>query len=270
MTEDPTDASPEPTAVHSALLFCEHCGRRTPHRILRWDRRASRPGAAARGIARCRECRLTHPFVSESERAYEVAVVRSDGPVSERSRTSLPSGRTLQVGHRLPGSTERWVILRIDRLDGRSVPSAPTEAIATVWAARDRGKVVPVSIVEGRRTRPARLLTPPDREFEVGGRVSVEGLRLEIAALRAQGRTWHYPGARFAAREVQRIYGRRTASPPAGRSDWRTERERPSSFESSTSRSARSRSSPGVSRKRTVPRARTESGGAAVHRSTPS
>jgi len=269
---DPHEASgaSEAGAVHSAVLLCENCGARTPHRILAWDRRARRPGAAARGTARCRVCRFTHPFVSETERTHVVAVVRSDGPVSERSRTSLPVGHTLQVGHRLPGATEAWRVLRIDRRDGRSVPSAPVEQIATVWARRDRGTVVPVSIVEGRRTRAARLLTPPGTEFEVGGRVTVDGLRLEIAALRADGKTWHHPGATFAAREVERIYGRRTVSPPAGRSDWRRERESPSSFASSTSRAARSRSSPGVRRTRTDPSARTASGGAAVQRSTPS
>ncbi len=267
MTDPDEPAATE--SVHAALLYCETCDDRTPHRILRWDRRA-RAGAASRGIARCRVCRLTHAFATDVDLVREIALIRSDGPVSEQVRVELPQRLTLQTGQRLPGSAEPWRILRIDRSDGRSVPRAEVSRIATVWTVPDRGTRIAVSIVEGRRTRPARLLSPPGTEFEVGGRVTVEGLRLEIAALRARGRTWHHPGARFSAREVERIYGRRIVRPPAGRSDWRTERERPSSFASSTSRAARSRSSPGRRRTRTVPSARTDSGGAAVHRSAPS
>ncbi len=197
-------------------------------------------------------------------------VVRSDGPTSERERIALTSDRTLQVGQNLPGAGSPWRVLKIDRRDGRSSSSAPVPEIATVWTVRDRGTVVKVSVVEGRRTHAARLRVPPSTELRVGERVRVDGVSLEIAALRARGRTWHHPGAAFAAREVERLYGRRIVRPPAGRMDWRNDRESPSSFDSSTSRAARSRSSPGVRRTRTSPRARTDSGGAAVHRSTPS
>jgi len=276
MTE-PDDAAaladpspPSPPKMLSAELFCENCGRETLHRILRLDPATGRAGRRLRGTARCRECRWTHAFESVPAAEVEITQILSEGRVSERSRIALPARRTVQVGTGLPASPRPVVVRRIDTHDGRQVTSAPPEEIATVWVTRDVGAVVPVSIVLGRLTRTARLVVPPATQFTVGDRVTVERLRLDIVALRARGRTWRRPGDSFAAGEVQRLYGRRTAIPPAGRSDWRRDRETPRSAASSISRAARSRSSPGVRRTRTVPRARTALGGAQVHRSPPS
>ena len=197
-------------------------------------------------------------------------MIESMGGASERTRIELPSHRRLQVGSGLPDSPHPVVIRRIDGHDGRRVTAARTDEVDTLWVTRDVGAVVPVSIVEGRRTRPGRLVTPRGTPYAVGDRFSLEGLRLEIVALRARGQTWRRPGDTFPAEEVARIYGRRTEIPPAGRSDWSRSRETPSSRASSTSRIPRSRSSPGTTRHRTSPRARTAVGGAHDHRSSPS
>jgi len=256
--------------VFAATLFCEMCGGSTPHRILRMDPPRRSGGGPVRGTARCRVCQWTHRFESRSPGRVEVARIVSAGRLSERSRIELPAHSHLQVGSRIPGSDEPLLIRRIDTRAGARVKSASTDDVATLWVVRDEGAVVPVSIVEGRFTHATRLVVPPDTLFEVGGSCTADGTPLDIVALRARGTTWRRPGDRFAARDVQRLYGRRTESPPAGRRDWRTERESPRSFASSTSRSPRSRSSPGVRRTRTSPRARTASGGATVHRSSPS
>ena len=256
--------------LRSAELFCENCGRNTPHRILRIERGARPQAGRIRGTARCRDCRWTHPFDSRIPRTIEVGAVVSTGERSEHLRIALPIGRRVQLGTGLSGSPTPVVVRRIEGRDGRSLSSAHPEEIATVWATRDLGAVVKVSLVEGRRTRTGRLVVPPDTPYAVGDRVTVEGERIEIVALRARGRTWRRPGDAFPASEVQRLYGRRTSIPPAGRSDWRSPRGSSSSAASSTSRSARVRSSPGVRRTRTVPRARTAAGGAHVHRSSPS
>ncbi|MCI4340623.1 MAG: hypothetical protein L3J73_05095, partial [Thermoplasmata archaeon] len=56
----------DPRAVHSAEVFCENCQRPTAHRILRLDPPATRGTVGTlQGIARCRECRLTHRFRTE-------------------------------------------------------------------------------------------------------------------------------------------------------------------------------------------------------------
>ena len=253
--------------VLAATLYCEMCGDFTSHRILRIDPSRRDGLGTVRGTARCRACEWTHPFESRPPSRVKVAQIVSAGTSSERTQIELPSHVTVEVGSGVPGSDEPLRIRRIDTRTGAQANAASTDEVATLWVVRDEGAVVPVSILEGRITRPARLVVPPETTYEVGGRVTLEEGALEVVALRARGKTWRRPGDAFPAGEVQRLYARRTESPPAGRRDWRTGRGRPSSFESSTSRSPRSRSSPGVRRTRTSPRARTADAGAMVQRS---
>lgn len=269
MAEPTAPLSPR-AGVHSGLLYCDVCGEETLHRILSVD--AARGGGASgrmSGVARCGVCRVVHRFTSAPPAAVEVAQVLSEGGRSVASRISIPAGRRLQVGSDLPEARPPLRIHKIERRDHASVPEARAEEIATVWVTPDRGAVVAVSIIEGRRTRTVRLPLPPETPIEVGDEIDVEGRPLRVVGLRALGRTWRRPGDRFRALEVQRVYARRTERPPAGRSDWRTVRESPRSRESSTSRAARSLSSPGVSRNLRRAGSRNEAGGATVHRSSP-
>jgi uncharacterized Zn finger protein len=103
-------------------------------------------------------------------------------------------------------------------------------------------------MVDGRRTTATRLTLPPDTLLVVGGPVTVEGRTWHISALRAKGKTWRHLDDAFAAKFVERLYARRYEIPPEGNNDWSRSRERPVARTSSTSRSARSRSGPGVSR----------------------
>jgi len=253
--------------VFAATLFCELCNGETPHRILRMDATRRSGVGPVGGTARCRVCQWTHRFESRLPERVEVARIVSAGRTSERSRIELPAHARVEVGSTVPGSDEPHRVRRIDTRAGDRVLSASTDEVATLWVVRDEGAVVPVSIVEGRFTRAVRLVVPRSTVFEVGGRVTAQGTRVDVVALRARGQTWRREGDAFPAGEVQRLYGRRSDTPPAGRSDWSRGRGSPSSFESSTSRSPRSRSSPGVSRNRTSPRARTADGGATVQRS---
>ena len=268
----PGAAPPEPTpetAGHlgSASLYCERCGRETLHRIFR-VRRGTRVGArAVEGVARCRECRWTHPFESAPEERTEVSAIVSDGPRSVRRALSLPPDQILEVGSVLPGLDERAIVRRIDARNGRAVSRGRADEVSTLWAMRDAGAVVRVSVIDGATTHPGRIVVPPGTPFEVGGELAIEGVRMVIVALRARGRTWRLPGDAFPAGEVQRLYGRRIVRPPAGSSVWRRGRPMPRSRTSSSSRADRSRSSPGVRKTRTSPRARTAASGAAVHRS---
>jgi len=278
-TMDPSSEAPFESAVEtssgashllSATLHCDNCGRDTPHRILRIVARKGAAPGELRGIARCRECRWTHPFEVTGPSTVEVAQIVSEGPRSVRTRITLPRFRRVQVGSGVPDAPEPLLVHRIETHDGGSPSEAPAYEIATLWVTRNVGAVVPVSLVEGARTRTFRTTWPPETLLEVGARLKVERSEVLIVGLRAVGRTWRRPGDRFRALEVSRVYARRTEMPPAGRRDWRSGRAIPSSRASSTSRSERSRSGPGVSRTRTVPRRRTASGGAAVHRLSPS
>jgi len=261
--------APGPGPLGAARLFCEVCGEETPHRIFRL-----RPGGGAAGVvagtARCRVCRTTHSFETRAPTLAPVAMIVSDGPRSVRETLRLPPDLRVEVGGTLSTPDGDVRVRKLDGTDGRTRTQGRVAEIATVWATRGTGTSVKVSVVDGATTEPTRVVVDPTVRFEVGGAVTVGRQRLTIVALRARGHTWRQPGDAFAADEVQRIYGRRTAMPPAGRRDWRSVRSTPSSVDSSTSQRARSRSSPGVIRKRTVPRARTEDGGATVHRSAPS
>lgn len=259
-----------PPRLLAATLFCENCGEATPHRILRLDRRSRATSGRVSGVARCRTCQFTHPFDSIPEDRVELSLIVSAGPTSERSRLSLPRRRTLQVGTGVPESESPLTIHRIEDRSGHSLSHGLAGDIATVWATRDEGAVVPVSIVDGAHTRAIRITLPPGAMMVVGDRATVDRFEIRIFALRARGRTWRQPGDRFPAVEVGRVYGRRIDRPPAGRSDWSRERGTPRSRASSTSRSERSRSGPGVNRTRTTPRRRSASGGAAVHKMSPS
>jgi uncharacterized Zn finger protein len=263
---------PEDTArahLASAQIYCESCRRETAHRVLRVL--PGRPrGGAVRGIARCRECRLTHPFESVPEATVPVKVVLSEHDRSTRSTLPLPRHRRLLVGSGLPSMDPSVRVRRIDLHRGGQAPDARTEEIATLWATREPPPSVKVSIVIGRLTRTTRLPYSPGTRFEVGAPVVVENRPLWIAAVRARGHTWRMRGDVFPAEEVERIYVRRTEMPPAGSRDWSSERDTPSDSARLRSTDARSRSSPGRRTARTSPRVRTADSGAAVHRVPPS
>lgn len=263
---DPDNAAEAPTpvapvAIHASTLFCEACGRVTAHRILHVSREgALRAGAkprSLRGIARCRVCGVTHRFETPvAGRSVWVPEILSEGPRSVRRSVELPAGRKLLVGSGVPGSDPPVRIRAIDRRDGRRVSEAVAEEIATLWVERQAPPQVRVSLLEGRRTTTVLLPVPSDASFGVGETIRVGALEVNVRMIRARGETWRRPGDRFPFQEIQRLYARRTAIPPAGRRAWSAERVRPVSRASSTSRSPRSRSSPGVRRRRTEPRAR--------------
>lgn len=265
-----TSGTTTPPRLLAATLVCENCGRSNVHRILRWDPGSFPRGRRVSGIARCRECEWTHPFEMTRPVECEVDQIVSKGSVSSRERIRLPALAKLAVGGSVPGADRPLRIRRIDVRSGDPARTALAREVTTLWATLDEDPSVAVSIVEGARTRTTRWSVGPDVVLGVGDEVRIDGSTIEIVALRAIGHTWRRAGDRFRAVEVQRLYGRRTVSPPAGRSDWSRGRGRPSSRTSSFSRSSRSRSGPGVSTTRRAPRARMASGGAILHSWSPS
>ena len=257
------------TAVRSATIPCEVCGEETPHRILHVERGGSASGAV-RGVARCRECGLSHPFVSEPARTASIWLIVSEGNRTSRRRAVLPASRKLQVGSGVPGATEPLVIHKIEAQGGAVVPAARAQAIATVWAVREGGRSVRYSLILGRLTRSGDLPVTPGTVLAIGAPVRLPTGEATIVGLRARGHTWRRPGDEFPSDEVQRLYVRRTARPPAGSNDWSSDREIPRSRASAISTAGRSRSSPGRTIARTTPRARTAVSGATTHRSSES
>jgi uncharacterized Zn finger protein len=240
---DTAPARPAAAGVHAATLYCEVCGEETPHRIVHLDRAT---GRAVSGVARCRTCRTTHPFSQAAAERASVFVIRSEGRSSVRSLEQIAANARLEVGERLPGVEPALLIHKLDRDDGRSVRSADARRVRTAWVTADDVAVLKVSMVVGRRTASSQLVVPPEAVLHVGDPVTIEGREWYVVALRANGRTWRHPEDAFPARSVQRVYTRRYASPPEGSSGWSRSREMPMSRASSTSRSARSRSGPGV------------------------
>ena len=256
------DEAPTAAALGAAVLYCETCRKETLHRILRVTGPASRGRTTVAGVARCRACRWTHPFVSAPETRSTVEVVLSSGPTSRRTRVELPPTEVIRVGEPLPGTTPAGRVRKIDLHDGSHPATALVRDVGTVWAVEDGPRLLRVAVLQGARSTTERLAAVPGQRLGVGDALRLPAGSVTIVALRAHGRTWRRPGDVFAAEEVGVVYGRRTVRPPAGRRGWSRERETPSSRDSSTSRDGRSRSSPGEIRNRTVPRARTASGGA--------
>ncbi|HEV2428827.1 MAG TPA: HVO_0476 family zinc finger protein, partial [Thermoplasmata archaeon] len=238
-----------PAAIHSGTLYCENCGRSTEHRILAVPRRASGSAPTSlSGVARCRICHWIHPFRSARSARVVFDEILSEGPHSTRRTRSMAPDDIVEVGVRLPRVDPALRVLRIDRRDGSRPESAMARSIATLWVAPDDGAIVPVSFVEGRRTRSVRLRYDPTQRLEVGATLESEGRSYRIAGLRARGQTWRLEGDGFPAGEVDRVYAKRTLSPPAGNIAWSRDRGSPNLSASSISRSARERSSPGRSR----------------------
>lgn len=257
---DPVEAT-DRAPLGSAVLFCESCGRETPHRLLRLRRSDDPAPRSVRGIARCRECRFTHAFVSTQASRTTVDVIVSRGPASERHRLELDPSEPLRLGDPIPGLEPNAVVRRIDRRDGRTARASVARDVSTVWAAEGGPRLVRVAVLEGARSRTERVEAQAGVRWAVGDEIRLPSGSVSVVALRARNRTWRRAGDAFPSEEVSVVYGRRTVRPPAGRSPWSRDRETPSSRASSTSRAARSRSSPGVRRNRTVPRARTADGG---------
>lgn len=281
MTTDPSrregDAEKSgPTAsrapqVYAATLRCENCGAETPHRILRLAPvHAPGTGQHLSGTARCRTCGWTHRFVTDVPSTVEVPVVVSEGPRSTFRRLAVPGTARIVVRERLPGSDDPLEVQKIETRTGRSVSSARPDEAATIWATRDLGARVPVSVVEGARTWTDHLVAPKTSRLAVGDPLTIRGEPVRVVGLRARGRTWRVPGDSFVASEVDRIYARRTDTPPAGRRRSSVGRGTPRSRARDASIDARSRSGPGVMRTRAFPRPRKADGGAAVQRVSPS
>ena len=250
--------------VHIAEIRCDTCGRVTIHRIVCWDPRHRNASNHFEGLAKCRVCSWTHPFQVRPPTETTIDLIVSRGAVSERTAVRAPASQELRVGSAFPGVDLPLTVRKLEAVDGGPVPCAPASTIRTVWAVPATEHRLRVSILEGARTRPVESIVDPATIVTVGEDFPLDEGTIRVIALRAQGRTWKLSGDRFPARVIQRVYGRRIERPPAGSSDWRSEREMLRSRASSTSRSARSRSSPGVRRSRTSPRRRSASAGATV------
>ena len=268
--DDPSEP-PTALALGAAVLYCENCGKETLHRIVRLSQPPrGRTARAVTGVARCRECRWTHPFVSSHDVPAKVELVVSTGSSSRRTSVELAPTELLQVGERFPGTGPAAVVRKIDLRDGTSASVSRARDARTVWAVVEGPRIVRVAVLDGSRSTTERIAAGEGLRLGVGDALRLPGGPVTIVALRARGRTWRRPGDAFAAEEVGVVYGRRAVRPPAGSSPWRRDRGTPSSRARSTSTGARSRSSPGVKRNRTVPRARTASGGATARNSSSS
>ena len=229
-------------AVRSSVLFCEVCGEETPHRILRF---AAEGSGTVSGTARCGQCRWTHAFRQEVPSARPVWVVRSDGERSTRERRDVPGESVVEVGARLPGLEAKETVRKIELHDGRTPTVARPVEIATVWTAVERHDI-PVSLITGRETVPVRWTPLPGAIITVGDPLTVDGSSTFVVGFRGRGRSWRRSGDALPAEEVTRIYARRIANPPAGRSRWSSSNAMPSSRASSRSRPLRVRSSSGT------------------------
>ncbi len=240
--------------IHAATLFCELCARSTEHRILRLDPRPRESRSVAlSGIARCRECGTTHRFANTASRLVSLREVVSERDRSTYRTVELPGNTTLTVGQTRPLSSPPVIVRRIDLATGLQADTSRAVEATTVWVVPEGEPRVRLSLIEGARTRSEFLPMGPEEQVVLGQVLQAHGSEWVVTALRTKGRTWRQGTAVFPVSELERVYARRAEIPPAGRRPWSRSRGKPNSRESSTSRTARSRSSPGVRRKRTTP-----------------
>jgi uncharacterized Zn finger protein len=268
--DDANGTGADSRPLGSAVVFCDACGKETVHRILRLEPASRAGGTVVRGVARCRECRWTHPFTSERAPKVAVDLIVSSGASSRRDSVELAPSEPLRVGELLPSSEIPARVRRLELRRGGQATEAEARLVRTAWVADERAGSVRIAVLDGARSSTERLPASGVGRWVVGALVRLPSGMARVVALRARGHTWRREGDAFAAAEVSVVYARRISRPPAGRRLWSRERLTSSSRASSTSRSERSRSSPGRSRKRTVPRARTADGGATDRNSSSS
>lgn len=253
--------------IHSAQVFCEVCERETAHRVFRLR---GGGGGALSGTGRCSVCRTTHAFEIRESRRLQVRRVHSEGARTAFGTLSLSPALELVKGELLLGAEPPGRIQRIELHHGSSADRARAREVATVWTVPPAPGEIRVSIIEGATTRSSRLPVVPGSSVAIGAVLMVDSMRLIVAGIRTAGRTMRRGDRPVPVESIERLYARRISSPPAGSSDWRRSRDRPSAPASSTSRAFRSRSSPGRRRNRTAPRARSAAGGATDQSARPS
>ncbi len=258
--EKESPAVPGRASLGTARLFCETCREETLHRILRVDAGSGRRSVG--GVARCRVCRWTHPFLSARPSQARVELIISVGPTTVRRPVEVPTTATLRVGEPVPGGPADTVVRRLDLHGGSPAAEAFAREVRTAWLAAGGPPRIRVAVVEGARSHTELVEATPGLRLEVGGVLRLERGLAAITALRARQQTWRRLGDAFPAEEVSVVYARRTVRPPAGNSPWRRERGTLMPAASSRSAASRDRSSPGVRRNRTAPRARIAAGGA--------
>ena len=165
----PEGSRPAAPGVHAATILCEVCGKETPHRIVHLDPAQRR---VVSGLARCRECRTTHPFRIGAPALHDLFEIVSDGPASTRILRKIPALETLTLGERFPG---------------RDPPCGHPQARPDGWPSRPHrgGPRRPDRLGDARRRGRREDLArrrppdhgrpdsrfPPTRSFVVGGSV---------------------------------------------------------------------------------------------------
>ncbi len=208
-------------------LPCPTCGETLRHRVLHVKEGAARSEARGNsrspleGIARCAICHTSHPFVLQPKTLCPVSVIVSEGPESVRTDVDLPEDRLLELDGTLRVNGRPVRISRIEGPMARNLPRARPSQVVALWTVPTDELHLPLSVVEGSRTRPLHIMARGDQEIRVGDvlHLEAEGESVEITGVRGRGRTFQDLGDALPAREVQRIYARSARRPPGGRRD---------------------------------------------------
>ncbi len=204
-----------PAPIHSLSLRCPACGEESPHRVLHVS--AYRAAGYLAGIARCGQCRHSHPFEVRTPH-NTVHVVVSDGARSRETRIEAPA-RRYSPGDILDVEGKRARVTRVEYPSEGPRPPALRAIPSTVWATIEGPARVKVSLSAGPKTIPLTTEVPREQVLRVGEILSVGGRPLRIYAIRVGLRTYDLEGYEAPAGKVVRVYARSARTPPPGRRD---------------------------------------------------
>ena len=185
------------------IYDCPKCDDYTVHEVLR-----GRIGKSTlEGTFRCTECGNTFSATLKIPRQLKVAVIISDGPVSEKSETVLEEGEYIAVGDEFfLEDGRRLRVCSIDLGEGQRKKKAKTEEVRTIWAQQFDVLSLKVTINNNRKSYSRRIDAEPDDEFLIGSVLKLEDMDCFIHAIKTRDKLVSKGTAE--ARDIVRIYGK--------------------------------------------------------------
>ncbi|MDR0522983.1 MAG: hypothetical protein LBG62_00955 [Candidatus Methanoplasma sp.] len=191
-----------------SLIFveCPECGEATEHEILRGNLGKGN----VTGTFKCLDCGRVFSGTVRIPEELTVAVVFSDGDVSEETVTTLESNEVVEVGDEFVLDDGRKVMVTlIDSQSGARSKSVQADKIKKLWVKQFGILSVKVSVNDGKATYPLRVEAEPDDEFSVGMTLSFDEIDALVHAIKTRDKILKRGSA--PARDIVRVYGKARA-----------------------------------------------------------
>ena len=190
--------------IPDTIFFdCPTCDDETLHDVLKG--RMGKNSLTA--TLKCQDCGRTFSTTIQLPKTYKVDVVISNGPVSERTVTTLEDDDIIGVGDEFFHEDGRRLRVCAIELPGdRRVKKSSVDKIKILWTQQFDNLSIKVTINNDRVSYSRRIDALPDDEFEIGNRLSLEDMDCYIHAIKTREKLIQHGSAE--ARDIIRIYGK--------------------------------------------------------------